>query len=238
MGERKEMKNVFITGIGSGFGEALARHYLENGYKVIALSRHLPESLKDFENLKFVYCDLEALETVYRATYNALFDVKELDIVWLNAGLLTELKDIHQTPIYEMERMMNVNVWANKIILDCIMDLDIKVPLIIAISSGASVNGNRGWHGYSISKASLNMLVKLYSREINSHIVALAPGLILTPMLKKFVLSADEQKFPSVARIKKAYKMTPEEAVKLILSKLDEIRKVETGSYIDIRNLI
>ena len=232
------MKNVFITGIGSGFGKALAEYYLNNGYRVIALSRHLPEEFKNNPNLKFVYCDLEALETVYKATAEALKGIRELEIAWLNAGLLTELKDIHDTPIYEMERMMDVNVWANKIILDTFIDLQIDIPTIIAISSGASVNGNRGWHGYSISKAALNMLIKLYSREMEkTKLIALAPGLILTPMLEKFVLSADEEKFPSVKRIKNAPKMTPEEAVKTIISKLDKILSFETGNYIDIRKI-
>ncbi len=232
------MRTVFITGIGSGLGKALAEYYLEKNYDVIALSRHLPEDLEKFKNLKFYYCDLEALEKVYSITEKALKDIKKLDIAWLNAGLLTELKDIHDTPIYEMERMMNVNVWANKLILDCFIDLNIDIPLIIAISSGASVNGNRGWHGYSISKASLNMLIKLYSREMGrTKLIALAPGLILTPMLKKFVLSADEDKFPSVKRIKNAPKFSPGEAVENIISKLDKLSSFESGSYIDIRNI-
>ncbi len=232
------MGTVFITGIGSGLGKALAEYYLEKNYDVIALSRHLPEDLEEFKNLKFYYCDLEALEKVYSITEKALKDIKKLDIAWLNAGLLTELKDIHDTPIYEMERMMNVNVWANKLILDCFIDLNIDIPLIIAISSGASVNGNRGWHGYSISKASLNMLIKLYSREMErTKLIALAPGLILTPMLEKFVLSANEDKFPSVQRIKNAQKFSPEEAVENIISKLDKLSSFETGSYIDIRNI-
>ncbi len=232
------MGTVFITGIGSGLGKALAEYYLGKNYDVIALSRHFPKDLEKFKNLKFYYCDLEALEKVYSITEKALKDIKKLDIAWLNAGLLTELKDIHDTPIYEMERMMNVNVWANKLILDCFIDLNIDIPLIIAISSGASVNGNRGWHGYSLSKASLNMLIKLYSREMErTKLIALAPGLILTPMLEKFVLSADENKFPSVKRIKNAPKFSPEEAVENIISNLDKLSSFESGSYIDIRNI-
>ena len=232
------MENIFITGVGSGLGKALAKYYLEKGYQVFALSRHFPEDFKKCKNFKFYFCDLLALETVYNSTYSLLKDINQLELVILNAGLLTELKDIHDTPIYEMEEMMDINVWANKIILDVLIDLKISVKQIIAISSGASVNRNRGWHGYSISKAALNMLIKLYSREMEkTHLIALAPGLILTPMLEKFVLSADENKFPSVKRIKTAPKMTPEEAAK----RIDEIRpklmELESGSYIDLRNL-
>ena len=231
-----EKKRVFITGIGSGLGYAFVKYFLDKGYEVYALSRHFRDEFKG--KIHFQQCDLLALESVYPSTQKLLQNVKNLDLVILNAGLLTPLKDIHDTPIYEMNQMMDINVWANKIILDCIMDLKIEVPQIIAISSGASVNGNRGWHGYSISKAALNMLVKLYSREMeNTHIIALAPGLIMTPMLEQFVLSADENKFPSVKRIKNAPKMTPEEAVQNIMNKMNKLKEFPSGSYVDIRNL-
>ncbi len=231
-----EKKAVFITGIGSGLGYAFVEYFLKKGYEVYALSRHLKDEFKG--KIHFQHCDLLAIETVYPSTQKLLQNVKKLDFVILNAGLLTPLKDIHDTPIYEMEQMMDINVWANKIILDCIIDMKIEVPEIIAISSGASVNGNRGWHGYSISKAALNMLVKLYSREMeNTHIIALAPGLIMTPMLEQFVLSADENKFPSVQRIKNAPKMTPEEAVQNIINKMNKLKDIPSGSYVDIRNL-
>ncbi|NPA53223.1 MAG: SDR family NAD(P)-dependent oxidoreductase [Aquificae bacterium] len=229
-------KNIFITGIGSGYGKALAKLFLEKGYTVYALGRKIPEDLKN--KVFFQKCDLKALETVYKSVENLLKDVKKLEFVILNAGLLTELKDIHDTPIYEMEDMMDINVWANKIILDFFIDKKINIDMIIAISSGASVNGNRGWHGYSISKAALNMLIKLYSREMEkTHLISLAPGLILTPMLENFVLSADEIKFPSVKRIKEAKKMTPEEAAKLLFSNLEKFKSFPSGSYIDIRNI-
>ncbi|SNZ09183.1 alcohol dehydrogenase [Persephonella hydrogeniphila] len=230
------MKKVFITGIGSGLGKAFVKVFLENEYKVYALGRHLPDEF--IGKIKFEKADLLSLENVYKSIENLLYGINAVDIVILNAGLLTPLKDIHDTPIYEMNRMMDINVWANKIILDYIIDKKIKTDQIIAISSGASVNGNRGWHGYSISKAALNMLIKLYSREMeNTHLIALAPGLILTPMLEEFVLSADEKKFPSVKRIKQSPKMTPEEAAKKIFNLLPKLKEFESGSYVDIRKI-
>ena len=230
------MKKAFITGIGSGLGKAFANVLLRNGYSVYALSRHLPEELKG--KIKFEKADLLSLENVYKSVDRLLRDEKTVDLVFLNAGLLTPLKDIHDTPIYEMNRMMDINVWANKVILDYFIDNRIYVDQVVAVSSGASVNGNRGWHGYSISKAALNMLIKLYSREMTkTHLVALAPGLILTPMLENFVLSADEKKFPSVRRIKNSPKMTPEEAAERIFNLLPNLKNFESGSYVDIRKI-
>ncbi len=229
-------KSVFITGIGSGYGKALAELFLSKGFNIYALSRHLPENLTG--KIHFKKCDLLALETVYKSTEELLKGIEKLDLVILNAGILTPLKDIHDTPIYEMNQMMDINVWANKVILDVLIDREISVEQIIAISSGASVNGNRGWHGYSISKAALNMLIKLYSREMEkTHLIALAPGLIMTPMLEEFVLSADENRFPSVKRIKDAPKMTPEEAANVLYSNLEKLKSFPTGSYVDIRKI-
>ncbi|WP_456393261.1 SDR family NAD(P)-dependent oxidoreductase [Persephonella sp.] len=231
------MKKVFITGIGSGLGKALAEVFLKNGYQVFALSRHLPEELKG--KINFVQADLLALEEIHLNMDRLLSGEASIDIAVLNAGLLTPLKDISQTPIYEMNRMMDLNVWANKVILDYFIKKNVRLDQVIAISSGASVNGNRGWHGYSISKAALNMLIKLYSREMeNTHLIALAPGLILTPMLEEFVLSADEEKFPSVKRIKQAPKMTPEEAAEKIFGLIPRFKnEFESGSYLDVRKI-
>ncbi|WP_293442860.1 SDR family NAD(P)-dependent oxidoreductase [Persephonella sp.] len=230
------MKKAFITGIGSGLGKAFVNVLLKNGYSVYALSRHLPDEFNG--KIKFEKVDLLSLENVYKSVDSLLRGERVIDLVFLNAGMLTPLKDIHDTPIYEMNRMMDINVWANKVILDYFIDNRIYVDQVVAVSSGASVNGNRGWHGYSISKAALNMLIKLYSREMTqTHLVALAPGLILTPMLQDFVLSADEKKFPSVKRIKNSPKMTPEEAAEKIFSLLPHLKSFESGSYVDIRKI-
>lgn len=231
------MKNLFITGIGSGLGKAFVEVALERGYKVFALSRHLPTEFKG--KIKFKYCDLKALETVYNCTKELLKDTENIDLVILNAGILGDIKEINKTNLYEIQDIMDINVWANKIILDCLINENKEVNQIIGISSGAAVNGNKGWGGYSISKASLNMLLKLYSREMeNTHIIALAPGLVLTPMLEYILKNVDEEKFPSVKRLKSSYKQTPREAAEKIFNLLATIKEnFKSGEFIDIRKI-
>ncbi len=230
-------KNIFITGIGSGLGKSLAKLYLDKGYRVYALSRHLPEELKN-ENLKFVKCDLSTLEDVKSKTYKLLEGVSDIEIVILNAGILGDIKDMYETSLNELKHIMDVNVWSNKLILDSLIDLNINVKQVVGISSGAAVNCNRGWDGYSISKAALNCLIKLYSREMeNTHFTALAPGLVLTPMLLYILENVDEEKFPSVKRLKESPKRTPEEAAELLYETFPKLFKYESGSFLDIRKM-
>ncbi len=227
--------DLFITGIGSGLGKALAEEGLRRGYRVFALSRHLPENLKG--KVVFRTCDLRDLETVYQAVVDLLRGLSALDLVILNAGILGRFGDMREVPLRVFKEVMDVNVWANKLILDALMNLGIRVKVLIGISSGAGHNCNRGWSAYSISKAALNCLLKLYSREMEeTHVIALAPGLVLTPMLEE-VMKQDEVRFPSVRRIKESPKRTPEEAAKVIFDTIPKLLEFESGSFVDLRKI-
>jgi len=224
----------FITGIGSGLGRALAEEGLKRGYKVYALSRHLPEELKG--KINFVKCDLLKVEEVQGCVFKLLEGVKELELAILNAGILGKFSDMKDISLHEIEEVMKVNLWSNKVIIDTLMDLGIKVKTLIGISSGAARNCNRGWNAYSLSKAVLNCLLKLYSWELpGTKVISLAPGLVLTPMLKE-VMSQDEEKYPSVKRIKNSPKLTPEKTAEFIFSILPKLKNVESGSFIDLRD--
>ncbi|HIE35394.1 MAG TPA: SDR family NAD(P)-dependent oxidoreductase [Campylobacterales bacterium] len=226
---------VFITGIGSGLGEALAKEFVEADIEVYAVSKNLPKALKDKENLHFRQLNLFAFEKIERVLDELLKDIS-LDIAILNAGILGELKDMKDTSLHEIESIMNLNVWANKVILDFLTNKDIKQ--IVAISSGASISGSRGWNGYALSKATLNMLIKLYSNEMpKTHLISLAPGLINTPMMKHIVKFANEDKYPTVKRLKESYKMEPQDAARLLIDSFSKLLEFPSGSYIDIRDM-
>ena len=225
---------LFITGIGSGLGKALVEEALKRNYEVYALSRHIPDEFKG--RIKFQRGDLRAIEKIPLWIQNLLDGVKKIDTVILNAGILGELKDMKDISLNEIEEVMRVNLWSNKVIIDTLVELNIKVELLVGISSGAAKNCNRGWNAYSLSKAGLNCLLKLYSWELpETHVVALAPGLVLTPMLRE-VMSSDEQKFPSVKRIKQAPKLTPEKAAEFIFNILPKLKIFESGSFVDVRD--
>ena len=79
--------------------------------------------------------------------------------------MLGSLGDMSEAQLDDLKRVMDVNVWSNKTVLDALFARAFPVKQVVTISSGAAVNGNRGWRGYSISKAALNMLTRLYAAE-------------------------------------------------------------------------
>lgn len=232
--------NVFITGTSSGLGFGLAKYYLEKGHHVYGISRRTNKELNTYEQFKHLSQDLSNFtETVtYLGEFLALID--QLDLVILNAGMLSQIKDLHETSLDEIKHVMDVNVWANKLLIDELFKHLSSIRQVVAISSGAAVSGARGWNAYSLSKATLNMLISLYAKEFTqTHFCALAPGLINTAMQDYIYELQDFENFPVVERLKKA-KSTNQmpdahEAAKIIAHTITQLEKFESGSFQDVR---
>ncbi len=227
-------KNILITGCSSGLGLALTDYYLQKNYKVFGISRKKP----DITNTNFIHksFDLSNISKIKEELSTFILNIKEIDTVFLNAGMLGKIKILSELSIQELNEVYSLNVYANKELLDILKN--IKVKNILATSSGASKNGYKGWGAYSLSKAGVNMLINLYSNEMpNSKLLAVAPGVIKTPMTDYIRFELDENIFPSVKKLNEGLVQSPEEtAIKLdnLVNKIDEF---ESGSYVDIRNI-
>ena len=235
-------KKVLITGISSGIGHALAKYYLDNGDQVFGISRRTPADLTESDSMNFVSADLESLDSVANTIQELLSGVEKLDLVILNAAVLGTVSDIQEADMSELRQTMDINLWSNKIIIDTLLDLPIQLPQIIAISSGAAVNPQRGWGGYTLSKASLNALIKLYACEVDdTHFVAMAPGLVDTQMQDYLCGEIDDPKFTSVERIKKARNTpnmpTASRLIPAMVQAFEDVKTIPSGDYIDIRDM-
>jgi NAD(P)-dependent dehydrogenase (short-subunit alcohol dehydrogenase family) len=137
---------------------------------------------------------------------------------------------------------MEVNLWSNKWILDCLFKDGPTVKQVVAISSGASVSGSRGWNGYSLSKAALNMMVKLYAGEIlDTHFCSFAPGLIDTSMQAYISGLPDDERFSTVGRLKLARGTEempdPDKAAEMLTEAFPKLMDFPSGSFVDVRKL-
>ena len=235
--------NILITGVSSGIGWGLAKHYLELGHTVFGLSRRTPQDLIKRANFKFSQCDLTNFNTSPEIISHLISGVKRMDLVVLNAGILGPITDMKTQEINNLQDVMNINVWANKPVLDTLIKNIPSLVKVVAISSGASINGNKGWGGYSISKAALNMLIKLYASENKKTLFySLAPGLVDTAMQDYLCgnkLNIND--FPAQKKLKSARNTAimpqPEIAAKSLSNAIKNLNVYNSGEFIDIRNL-
>jgi NAD(P)-dependent dehydrogenase (short-subunit alcohol dehydrogenase family) len=232
------MKTAFVTGTSSGLGRGLAAALTTRGYSVYGCSRRGC----DLAGVHDVIADFADLPAIPAALERLLAGVDRLDLVVLNAGILGQIRDMTDTTMEDIERIMAINVWANKILMDWLHQRSLEIDQVVMISSGAAVLGNRGWGGYALSKATLNMLARLYAHEFpDTHITALAPGIVDTPMMDHLCDEADAVAFPALERLRAARGTDampgPEKAAERLLSALPALTAMPSGSFVDIREL-
>lgn len=228
------MKNVLITGCSSGLGLALSKLYLKKGYRVYGISRNKPS----LENKNFVFksCNLSKITKIKKELKKYLKKIERFEHVYLNAGTLGEINSMTKLKTKQIKKTLDINLFSNKELLDILTLL--KVKNIVAISSGASINGSFGWGGYSLSKASLNMLINLYAKEMpKTKLLAIAPGVIETPMTDIIRFKIDDTIFTSAKTLKEAVIQKPKEAAFKLVNVHKRFKEFESGSFIDIRRI-
>ncbi|XOB61014.1 SDR family NAD(P)-dependent oxidoreductase [Campylobacterota bacterium DY0563] len=227
-------KNILITGCSSGLGLALTQYYLDNDFTVYGISRNKPNI--DNKNFIFKEFDLSKLDSIGTKLTPFIDEIGELEIAYLNAGILGDIKEMKHQSVDDIKKALDINVFANKELLDILSQQ--KVSNIIAISSGAAKNGSKGWGAYSLSKATLNMLINLYSKEmLETKILAVAPGVIETPMTDVIRFDVDDSIFTSAKILKSGEIQQPLDAAMRLDDVVKRANEFESGSFIDVRNI-
>lgn len=224
---------VLITGTSSGLGYELAKQFIAKGYTVYGISRGISDL-----DIKQIQCDFTDLQHL-AISLNDLIDTKEIDTVILNAGMLGNISETNNLRIDEFYDIFTVNVLANKVIVDWLLNHDVDVKNIIGISTGAALKTYYGWSLYCTSKAAFNQLLSTYAQEEKDvHFLSLAPGIIKTKM-QDYIYSLDGQEIPSVKKFKEMYNTmdTPDLVAERIIKFLPEINDIKSGSYFDLRDI-
>ena len=236
------MKRVLITGVHKGLGLGLARTYLANGWAVWGISRNPPESIMDHPDFHFFKRDLRQLDNLDVYAHELSEKAQGFDMVYLNAGMLGTIQQFEKTAYPEIRNIMDLNVWANKMLLDGLLRATTPPGQIIAISSGAAKNGSCGWGPYSVSKAALDMLIRVVSNETPGvHMCALAPGLVGTDMLDTILNAPPRPQFEADCTLRRAQAegniQTPDTVARLLYRIAPRLLSVESGTHQDVREL-
>lgn len=184
------MKNIIVTGTSRGIGYELALKFAEAGHQVLAISRKIPQTLLEHQNVTCLSVDL-ADEIALDQVENFLSSTwKKVDAVVHNAGALL-LKPFAETTQADFESIYKVNVFAvANLTRICIPYLE-KGSHVVTISSIGGVRGSLKFAGltaYSSSKGAVITLTELLAEEYKEKGISfnvLALGSVQTEMLNE-----------------------------------------------------
>jgi NAD(P)-dependent dehydrogenase (short-subunit alcohol dehydrogenase family) len=230
------MQNILITGTGSGIGRALAEEYIRRGDSVYSIGRNPPKSIMSHINFIFFPLDLSNQDLVHE-------DIREFvsnnhfEQVILNAGAYGRTERLVDTSMKAIEKIMNVNLWSNKKIIDTLLTHS-QVDQITALGASPSIFDQTGFGSYALSKAALAGMIHQYAQEFpDVHFSTLAPELIQTDTLSQLLKSTDTTRFPHVARIRDRNMISPDQAAPLIIEALSLLRQKPSGSFVEMSKL-
>lgn len=182
-------KTVFVTGATSGFGDATARRFSAEGWKVVATGRRA-ERLEKLKAELPGPCHVIALDVTDKAAVDKAFstlpaDFSPIDVLVNNAGLALGLEPADQVAIEDWEQMIATNING---LLYCTRAC---LPQMVENGYGHVVNLGSvagywpypGGNVYGATKAfvrqfSLNLRADLVAKNI--HVTDVEPGLANT----------------------------------------------------------
>ncbi|MBF8217309.1 oxidoreductase [Serratia ureilytica] len=177
-------KTILITGVSSGFGQALAREALAVGHRVVGTVRN-SEALQAFAALDtqraFGYLldvtDVERIDEVVGEIESA---VGPIDVLVNNAGYGHE-GILEESPLAELRRQFDVNVFGAVAMIKAVLPgmRQRRRGHIINITSMGSFITLPGISYYCGSKFALEGISETLSKELapfNLHVTAVAPG--------------------------------------------------------------
>ena len=191
---RLKDKVVLVTGAGRGIGEAIALLFAEEGANVVvndvneADAHSTAEKIKDRgRQARLVIGSVTVQDIVQRMVDTAVQEFGTLDILVNNAGIIRDAR-LHKMTEEQWDRVIEVNLKGAFLCTQCAARVmrEKGYGKIVNLSS-AMWKGNPGQLNYSAAKAGIIGLTRTAAKELapkGINVNAIAPGLILTDMLK------------------------------------------------------
>jgi NAD(P)-dependent dehydrogenase (short-subunit alcohol dehydrogenase family) len=245
-----QTSTVLITGSNRGIGFGFVEAYAAKGWTVIATCR-TPSKADDLHalaksNPNIMIEELDVTDDQGIRTLADKYRDTPIDVLVNNAGILPELVPVRfDTVDYEkMDRMLAVNTWGPAKVSTAFIDhvAASKHKKIITMTSGEGSLGKirrGGAYHYRVSKAAVNMMMLLISRDVAERgvIVGLInPGLVDTQGLREVDLATvPEAMRGPVQRMRESANMrTPKQAVEKLIPLIDGLTLETSGVFYDI----
>ena len=181
-------KLALITGANRGIGLSFAKHYVNQGYKVIATARN-PSAATELKKLSCTVLPLDvSSDTSIKHLAQELKSTNcSIDLLINNAGIIP--KDTLQTCTRQnLLEAFSVNACGPVLVTQAFLPLLNNNSKVVCISSGiASIQENTfgGFYSGRASKTALNAMVKSMMfdlKKLKVPVLALDPGMVKTDL--------------------------------------------------------
>ena len=187
------MKTAFITGASSGIGEACARKFAENGYRLILNARRADKLHELAEEMKHAH-GTEVLELVFdvrnreearKAVETLPAQWCEIDVLVNNAGLALGLEKEHEGDFADWDTMIDTNIKGLLTITRAVVPMMVKQGKGHIINIG-SVAGDAAYANgavYCATKAAVKVLgdgLRIDLADTPLRVTTIKPGLVET----------------------------------------------------------
>jgi 3-hydroxy acid dehydrogenase/malonic semialdehyde reductase len=182
-------KTVFITGATSGFGEACAHQFAQNGYKLILNGRRHERLKKLSETLSQQYnaavylapFDVQDQHAVFDAVNHLPEDWKDIDVLINNAGLALGRDLFDEASLDDWNTMIDTNVKGLLYVSKAVVPLLIKKgnSHIINVGSTAGKEVYERGNVYCATKHAVAALSQAMRIDLLKHgikVTAIHPG--------------------------------------------------------------
>ncbi len=188
------MKKIIITGASGSIGSEIVKYFYKNN-ELICIDidgKKLNILKKKFKKIKIYQCDLTNPKKVEKLINQLNRKFKSFDILINNAGMIyshpiIKLKSngfqSHNYSNWKKVLDLNLNsvfLVSTKIIENFCMN---RTKGIIINISSISAKGNVGQSAYSVAKSGLEILTKIWAKELSSfnvRVACIAPGFFNT----------------------------------------------------------
>ncbi len=237
-------KVAVVTGGTRGIGFATVEKFLENGAKVVLLGSKKESVDKAINKLKTINEDYEIdgawpclsnLSSIEETFREIVKKHGKIDILVNNAGM-SAMDKIYDYKEEDFKKIMDLNVNA---VFNCSRAVVSYMKengggVILNTSSMVSIYGQPSGCGYPASKFAVNGLTKSLARELgndNIRVNAVAPGVILTDMMKDVPESVIE---PIIKGIPLGRIGTPEDIANAFLFLASDMASYITGVILSV----
>ncbi|MGE8453352.1 MAG: SDR family NAD(P)-dependent oxidoreductase, partial [Pseudomonadales bacterium] len=166
------MKTAFVTGASAGFGQAICRRLVAEGYRVIGGARRMDKLQRLEQELGGNFIALELDVTDKASLERAVEQIHEaplpIDLLVNNAGLALGIERAQQSDAQNWERMIATNITGLALITQRVLPrmVEANSGMIINIGSIAGTYPYPGGNVYGASKA----FVKQFSLNLRADL--------------------------------------------------------------------